>query len=257
MRAEKGIASGGDAFNVNGHHIKVHVGRPSKRSIASIVLVVLLPLSGIGWMLSAEDERQPSAASASPSASPYASPSGISRIPEADTAGELSPSLPGPSSMSSPPGVPKPKFGAADAPVTPLCREVGESGVQLTPSDELRVSGVGSLRARVKCTTGPGEHLRYMVEIENIMDPPKPAKRGFYLKGEIYAGVADQRIEINFTKKDDPARDVVRYGFVQLLRDGEIVALEKEAAQQADKATLAGLPGGSKTVSGKVRVISY
>ncbi|MFE2524782.1 hypothetical protein ACFXEL_11150 [Streptomyces sp. NPDC059382] len=122
--------------------------------------------------------------------------------------------------------------------------------MELSPSTAMSVSDVGELAARVKCAPAQGEHLRYMVKIANIMDDGKPQKAGYYLKQEIYASSAPQQIAIDLRNADHGS---VRTGFVQLLRDDEVTALEREAAQHGG--VLVGLPSGSSTVSGTVRIL--
>ncbi|WP_405444563.1 hypothetical protein [Streptomyces erythrochromogenes] len=90
-----------------------------------------------------------------------------------------------------------------------------------------------------------------MVRINNITKSANPGMSGWYLKEEVYEGRESQRININLQGKDPGS---VRYGFVQLLREDEIAALELEAAQH-DGVILTGLPGSSRTVSDELKVI--
>ncbi|MER5717334.1 hypothetical protein [Streptomyces sp. NPDC002132] len=135
----------------------------------------------------------------------------------------------------------------------PACRTAGTSGVELTPSN-LEVRNQGYLSARVNCETKAGEKLYYMVRINNIMDAGKPSKPGYYLKEEVTARQASQRIEVDL-QKGNAEPGSTRYGFVQLLRDDQLAALKGEETADGNDGTIAKLPEGSVTVSGEARVV--
>ncbi|MDQ0685752.1 MULTISPECIES: hypothetical protein [Streptomyces] len=250
VRAGKGTAGGRDAVYNRGDNAHFNFASPARDILFGVTLLVVIAggltmlwLSGNSDADHRDDAAPVSPTTAraeprrTPSAGPSTGPPSLAPVRPSRTSAPPSPT-PAPAALS----------GEDESAPLPDCRAVGEGGVALTPS-ELQVRDTGELSARVNCETKAGEHLYYMVRIDNIMNPGMQAKTGFYLKGELFAKNVPEQIDVDLRHAETGS---IRYGFVQLLRDDEYARLKKES--EANEGVIAALPRSSVTVSGEARV---
>ena len=248
VHAQDGIAAGQSIVTAVGNNIRIVLASPARSTLVAVTLFAVI--YGLTVQLMREDaaDRRDDAAPVAPTTArsePHRTSGTGAPTGPSSTAADVSPLA-----SASPSHAPAPKDSSSADRSAPLrdCRSVGKGGVKLTPSD-LQVRERGELSAHVNCETKDGEHLYYMVRIDNIMESRMPEKTGYYLKGELSARNASEQIKVDLWTAEPGS---IRYGFVQLLRDDEYAKLKKESKE--NNGVIAALPQSSVTVSGEARV---